>query len=112
MPGGPLTLEGNTGMCHSQDPHFQVIYAGDPPAPETLLRFFEKNHFQAQFSPILVKFQLLRHKLKSVSETLFSSQEISSGDPTFENLAAHAYLLEKFRVPPPDAGPGIWGTPF
>ena len=52
--------------------------------------YFSKKilHFQDQFLPILVKFQLLRHKFyqKFVPETRVSCQKISSGDPTFENL--------------------------
>ena len=46
----------------------------------------------SSFAGILAKFQLLSHKSKrKFVKTPVSSQNISSGDPTFENLVAHTY---------------------
>ena len=65
-------------------PLFQTIFllqrptiASPCPAPETPLLFFwiKKDAFLAQFSLILAKFQLLRHKFE---------QKICSQDPSFQ----------------------------
>ena len=64
--------------------HFKLFSSSRDPTSI----FQKKLHFQAQFLPILAKFQLLRHKFwqKFVPETPVSSQKLSFGDLTFENL--------------------------
>ena len=106
---GELTLEGTMGMCCPQDPpfsshlsleihHFKPFSSSRDPTSifqEILLTFS---------SPIfadLAKFQLLGLKFlqKFTPEMPVSSQNISSGDPTFENLGG-TYLSKNFMSTP------------
>ena len=106
---GPGTLlpEKKLSAPQAQDPHFQVFLASQThhfkPLSIRLLCLEKVCIFNwARFSPHhLAKFQLLRHKLlqKFVPEIQVSSQKISSGDPTFENLGGT--YLPKNSPPPP-----------
>ena len=109
--GGAHTLEGSMGMCCPQDPFFQAIFylqrptiSSPFPAPETPTSIFLKNLVFSSpiFAKFLAKFQLQRHKFlqKFVPETPVSSQKISSGDPTFENLGG-TYLPKTFSTTSP-----------
>ena len=95
----------STGMCPPQvlsRPLFQVIYSLRIPNISDLSSAPSDLHFQAQFYPILAKFQLLRPIFgqKFVSKTLVSRKK-SISETLLLKVWRHRYTFQKIWVPPP-----------